>query len=238
MRFTVSYKLKQLDQSYRMKVYSLIKHAIRLENNQYYHKLFVQSENKMKNFSYSTYLHNFSLDGTMIHLDQITITISSPDMEFAIHCFNGLRKLKEYKVENEVWIQSNIQLINEHAISNRKVIFKTLSSILIEDKEGIPLSPNDPNYEVELNYFANLHVQKFANRDLYEKLAFTPLRMKKMVIKEKNRHLKNDSLLYFTTYRGSFILEGNPQDLQLLYQLGLGKRSTYYGLLDYQSEGV
>jgi CRISPR-associated endoribonuclease Cas6 len=238
MRFSVSYKLSQLDQSYRMRVYSLIKQAIRLENSQYYYQLFVQAENKMKNFSYSTYLHNFSLDGTTIHLDQITITISSPDMEFAVYCFNGLRKLKEYKVDSDVWIQSKLQLLNERTISNRKVVFQTISSVLIEDKEGNPLSPSDPNYESEINYYANLQIQQFANRNLYEKLKFTPIRMRKVVVKERNRHMKTNDYLYFTTYRGSFLLEGNPQDLQLLYQLGLGKRTTYFGLLDYQGEGV
>lgn len=238
MRFFVSYRLSKLDLSYRMKVYRLIKQAVRSVNSRYYDNLFIQSENKIKPFTYSMFLHNFSIDDTMISLEQITITISSPDMEFAVHCFNGLRKIKEYKVGNEVWIQSNIQLLNEQTISSRKVVFETMSPILVENKNGKPLSPTDPNYESELNYYANLQVQQYANRDLYEKIHFTPIQMKKIVIRERNRHMKTNAFLYFTTYHGSFILEGNTQDLQLLYQLGLGKRTTYFGLLDYQCEGV
>lgn len=238
MRFSVSYRLNKLDLSYRMKVYSLIKQAVRSANSRYYEKLFIQSENKIKPFSYSTFLHNFSLNDTMITLDQITITISSPDMEFAVHCFNGLRQLKRYQDGNEVWIQSNVQLLKEHTIINRKVVFKTISSILIENKEGKPLAPSDTSFESELNYYANLQVREFSGRDLYEKIVFTPIRMKKMVVRERNRHLNSNEFLYFTTYQGLFQLEGNPQDLQLLYQLGIGKRTTYFGLVEYQSEGV
>lgn len=238
MRFTVSYKLNKLELSYRMRVYSLIKEAVRVANKEYYHRLFAYSDNKPKPFSFSCYLHKFSIHDTIIHLEQITITISSPDMEFAVHAINGLRHLETYQVGEEVWVQSNFRLQNESTIINRKVIFQTLSPILIEDKNGKPLSPMDSNYETELNYFANLQVKQFAKRDLFEPLRFLPIKMRKVVIQEKNRHLKPGTLLYFTTYRGKFLLEGNPQDLQLLYQLGLGKRTAYFGLLEHGGEEV
>jgi CRISPR-associated endoribonuclease Cas6 len=238
VRFTVSYKLNKLDQSYRMAVYSLIKEAIRTVDHQYYEKIFIRSDYKIKPFTFSAYLHNFSLKDTTIYLNQITITISSSDMEFSVHAFNGIRRMKEFKVGQETWVQSHIQLLQECKITNRKVKFQTLSPILIEDKDGKPLSPRDSNFERELNYFANLQAQEIEGRDLYDHLTFTPIQMKKTVIKEKNRHLEKDSFLYFTAYRGMFMLEGNPQDLQLFYQIGLGKRSTYFGLLEYVGEGV
>ncbi|RSK53988.1 CRISPR-associated endoribonuclease Cas6 [Bacillus canaveralius] len=238
MRFKVSYRLSKLPMHYRMSVYSLIKQAIRLENSQYYDKLFTQSKNKIQSFSFSTFLHNFSFHDTMIHLDKITITISSPDMEFFVTILNGIPKIKEFKVNDEVWVQSQIQLLHEPNITSRKARFKTNSPILIEDKNGKPLSPRDSAYETELNYYANSQIQQFAKRNLYEPLKFTPIKMIKTVIKERNRHLNPESYLYFTTFRGTFILEGNLQDLQLLYQLGLGKRTAYFGLLDYEGEGV
>lgn len=238
MRFSVSYRLNKLDLTYRMKVYSLIKQSVRMANSSYYDKIFVQSENKIKPFSFSTFLHNFSLSDSMINLNQITITISSPDMEFAVHCFNGLRQIKRFQDGDECWIQSNVQLLNENIITKRKAVFKTLSSMLIEDKDGKPLSPTDAGYELELNYYANLQVKEFVKRDLYEKIKFTPIRMKKVVVRERNRHIRPNNILFFTTYQGLFCLEGNPQDLQLLYQLGVGKRTTYFGLLDYQGDEV
>lgn len=238
MRFSVGYKVNKLDLSYRMQIYSLIKEAIRCSSKEYYEKLFVQLDREMKEFTYSTYIKNLNIKGTEIYLDEITISISSPSMEFAVHCFNGIRNLKEYRVGKEVWKQSHIKLLNEHSISSRKVVFKTLSPILIEDRNGKPLGPNDENYEAELNYYANLKIQRFAGRSLFEPLVFTPINYSKMVIKEKNRHMESDSILYFTAYKCIFTLEGNPQDLQLIYQLGLGKRSVYFGMLNYIGEEV
>lgn len=141
-------------------------------------------------------------------------------------------------MNGEVWRQLNFQLLKEPVITSRKVVFRTCSPILIEDKNGRPLAPTDPLYEKELNYYANLQIHQFAGRDLYEPIHISPIHMKKMVIKERNRHLEKNSFLYFTTYRGLFMLEGSPQDLQLLYQLGIGKRTTYFGLVEYEYEKV
>lgn len=238
MRFVVRYKIDRLELTYRMRIYSLVKEAIRKENPSYYEKLFLHSRHTIKPFSTSVYLKNFKIQGDEIELDEIAITISSPSMEFAILVFNGLRKLKEFKAGENVWKQTDIQILHEKAIATRKAILRTLSPILVEDKDGKPLEPNEPGYERELNYFANLQIKEFANRELYEQLRFTPIRLRKQVIKEKNRHLESTSMLFYTTYSGSFMLEGHPEDLQLLYQLGLGKRTSYFGLVDYEGEGV
>lgn len=100
-------------------------------------------------------------------------------MEFAVHAFNGLRKLKEYSVNGELWRQLNFQLLKEPVITSRKVVFRTCSPILIEDKNGRPLAPTDPLYEKELNYYANLQIYQFAGRDLYEPIHISPIHMKK-----------------------------------------------------------
>ncbi|WP_071458941.1 CRISPR-associated endoribonuclease Cas6 [Bacillus massilinigeriensis] len=236
MRFSVTYNLEHLDLAYRMKIYSLIKEAVSLADKEYYEKTFGHQDNRMKNFTFSVYLHNCTLQDSVFSLDRMTINISSPDMEFFVHAFNGVRKIKEYKAGGATWVQSNLQLLSESSIKHRKVIFKTLSPLLIEDQNGKPLSPDNSDYESQLNYYADLQVKQFAKRGLQEPLRFTPLRLSKLVVKEGNRHLRNDDILYFTTYKGTFQLEGHPEDLQLLYQLGLGRRSTYFGMLDIVKE--
>lgn len=238
MRFSVGYNVKRIDVAYRMHVYSLIKEAISIADKDYYERIFVQSERKIKPFTYSAYLRNFTIEHFDILLDEIIISISSPDMEFAVHCFNGLQKLKEHRVGKDIWVQSHLRLLNEHSITSRKVVYQTLSPILIENREGKPLAPNNLDYEKELNYYANLQVLQFAGRNLYEPLHFQSIDLKKQVIRERNRHMNPDTFLYFTAYKGIFSLEGNPQDLQLLYQLGLGKRNAYFGMLDYLREEV
>lgn len=238
MRISVSYKVKKIDIAYRMKVYGLIKEAIKLSSKEYYEKLFIHLKNKMKPFTFATYLRNFEFKNDAIDLDEITIIISSPDLEFSVHVFNGIRQLKHYQIGNVDWIQSRLIIHKEKEIVDRKVIFRTLSPLLIEDKNGKPLSPKDSNFELEMNYYADMQISTFAGRNLYEPLTFTPIRFNKRVIKEKNRYLDDDRYLFFTCYHGIFCLEGNPRDLNLIYKLGIGKRSTYFGMLEFEGEGV
>lgn len=238
LRFSVTYKVECLPLQYRMKVYSLIKEAVKISDNDYYKELFIRSKNDIKPFSFSTFLLDFKIMENKINLKELSITISS-SMEFALHAFNGLKQLKTYEIEGIYLKQTNIRILKEAVITTNNVCFKTLSPILIEDSDGNPLAPNDDNYEKELNYFANLQVQRAAQRDLYQQLRFTPIRMSKQVIKESNRMFNEshkNSSLFFTTYKGVFKLEGHPEDLQILYQYGIGKRTAFFGLVEYEGE--
>lgn len=240
MRFCVTYQLDCLPLHYRMKVYSLLKEAVRKVDSAYYEEIFVKQKNEIKPFSFAVYLSHFTITDQQILLNNMTITISAT-MEFAIRAFNGLRLLKEYKVDGVLWKQTNIQLLKETEITSNSVYLKTMSPILVENKQGKPLAPTDENYEQELNYYANLLVKQMEKRELYKPIRFTPLNMRKTIIKESNqlfRKTYGDVSLYFTTYRGTFRLEGDPADLQLIYQLGLGKRTSFFGLTEYMGEEV
>lgn len=234
MRLEASYRIKMnlslLD--YRMQVLSLIKESIKISDEQYYEKLFVQSENQMQDFVFSVYFHQFSMQpDDRISLERMSITISSASIETFTHIFNGIRKIKEYRVGEGGWEQTNVQLLKEIEIRSSKVIFKTMSPILLEDKNHHPLTPSDRQYEQELNYYSNLQMQNIQGRNLYKPLRFTPIQMKKKVIKFRHRHLKEKEILYFTTFSGSFLLEGDPEDLSILFKAGIGKRSTYMGMI-------
>lgn len=238
MRFSVNYQVEILPIHYRMIVYSLIKEAIRMSDQNYYEKWFIQREREIKPFSFSTYLVDFKITDNIISLKEISITISA-DIEFAIHAINGLKQLKIYETGGVTWRQTNIRLLKEAVITSNRVLLQTLSPILVEDIHGKPLAPNDENYEKELNYFASLQVQQAAHRNLFKPIRFTPIHMTKQVIKESNRVFKEthkDNSLFFTTYKGLFKVEGHPEDLQILYQYGFGKRTTYFGLTEFKGE--
>jgi len=240
LRFSVTYRMNSVPIDYRMKVYSLLKEAIRRVDETYYKKIFVKQQSEMKPFSFAVFLKDFSMTETKILLKELTITISST-MEFAVHAFNGLRTITSYEIVGETWTQTNLQLLKEANITSGIVYMKTLSPILVEDKQGKPLSPNDEKFEAELNYFANLKVKHVEGRELFKPIRFTPFNMKKTVVKESNqvfRKTNKNASLYFTTYRGSFKLEGHPNDLQILYQLGIGKRTSFFGLIEYVREEV
>jgi len=227
---------------YRLKGgYSLIKEAIRLSEPGYYDRLFSQERYEIKPFSFAVFFKNFELKNDQIFAKQLSITISSPSIEFSVNALNGIRKLKTHKVENSVWRQISVRLLKEAIISSNKVVLSTLSPILIENKQGKPLAPHDEQYEQELNYFANLLMQRVAGRPLMRPVQFTPIRMEKVVVKESNREFDSanpDQYLFFTTYKGMFRLEGHREDLQYLYQTGIGKRTVYFGLTELVREEV
>lgn len=240
MRFSVTYQVDSLPLHYRMKVYSLLKEAVRRADTAYYEEIFVRRKNEIKPFSFAVYLSHFTITDQQILLNNMTITISAT-MEFAIRAFNGLRMFTEYEIDGVLWKRTNIRILKEAEINSNRVLLKTMSPILVEDKQGKPLAPTDENFEQELNYYANLLVKQMAKRELYQPIRFTPLNMKKTVIKESNqlfRRTNGEASLYFTTYHGTFQLEGHSADLQLIYQLGLGKRTSFFGLTEYISEEV
>ncbi|MFD2670563.1 CRISPR-associated endoribonuclease Cas6 [Marinicrinis sediminis] len=238
MRFKVTYEAEWIPVHYRMKIYSLLKEAIKKADISFYQQLFEQQRQEIKPFSTAVYLRDFRIEGQRIYLKDFSITVSST-MEFAIHAFNGFREMEEYMIGGVKWKQSSIQLLREAEIASHSVILKTLSPILVEDQNGKPLSPTDEGYEKELNYFANLQIRQAAGRELYRPIRFTPINMQKMVVKESNRIYQEthpDQSLYYTAYKGLIKLEGHWEDLQILYQLGIGKRTAFFGLTDYIRE--
>ncbi len=236
MRISITYETDRIPLSYRMKIYSLIKEAVKHGNTAYYERIFEEGRREIKNLSFATFLKDFKIEDNEITLKEMTITVSSTT-EFIIFLFNGLQHqiLKEYKVEGAIWKQKRIQMLREAEITTSSAVFSTLSPILIEDQSGKPLLPTDEEYEKELNYYANLQVRQAEGRDLHQSLRFTPIQMRRQVIKESNRVFRKshgEQSLYYTAHKGTFRLEGHPEDLQILYRYGIGKSSQFFGLLD------
>lgn len=242
MRIEVQVKANEIPVDYRMGTLSVIKEAISQSDKVYYERLFVNNKSP-KPFAYAVYLKNFSYSGKVINLDGFNLTISSSNLEFMINLYNGLRRIKKYYYRNFLWQIEKISMLPEKTIHSSTVLFKTLSPILIESKEGKVVFPNDKIYEQEFNYYASLVIQACLGRTLKRPLSVKPLKMKKIVIKESNSNLrkgKNSSqVLYFTTFSGHLFVEGHQEDLMCLYQNGISKRrSLGLGMLEIEMEGV
>ncbi|NGP44617.1 CRISPR-associated endoribonuclease Cas6 [Bacillaceae bacterium SIJ1] len=241
MRFAVTYQTDVLPLSYRMTVLSLVKEALRTADQTYFEELYEERNHLMKPFSYSVFLHDFTFQGDQIQLSSLTITFSSSDMEFMLHLFNGLQQLKTFQPGNYPWVQKQMRMVKETSITSSSAIFRTLSPILIESKDGKPVSPEEPNYAKEFQYYAHLKIREVFQREPLRPIEITAGSMKKMVIKESNQWLRQKEpsakYLYFTAYQGRVRLQGHPDDLQLLYQTGVGKRSAQgFGLLELERE--
>lgn len=241
MRLSVTYEVARIPITYRFTVLSLIKEALQQSDRGYYESLYIENEGKMKPFATAVYLRDFTYVEDEIHLKSLTINITSADMSFMLHLFNGLQRLTTYTTYNETWTRLNIQMLPETEIQSEQVYFSTLSPILIENKEGQPLHPDQPEYITEFGYYAALRIQELTGREPYRPIVIEPLQMKRVVIKESNSTFRNQHTgkknLYFTAYRGHLKLSGHPDDLQFLYQSGVGKRASQsFGMLEYVRE--
>lgn len=242
VRLEIKFDANTMPVHYRMGILSVIKEALTKSDQSYYEKIFTP-RNNIKPFGYSVYLHDFSFQSDQIILNGFRIIISSSNHEFMFHFYNGLQQIEQFNYKGHHWIRRQIKIIQEELIQSERVLFKTLSPILIEGKDGKPVNPSDRNYEVEFNYYANLVVEKILGRRMRRQILVKPIHMKKNVIKESNQTFRNSAKsrehLFFTAYKGYLLLEGDPEDLTCLYQNAVSRRrSLGFGLLDVELEGV
>ncbi|ATA60325.1 crispr-associated protein cas6 [Geobacillus stearothermophilus] len=235
MRLTCSFKVERMPVSYRMMLVSMIKEALRVSDEQYYERLY--DSVSMKPFSFSTYLKNFRFADQEVYLEGITITVSSPDHEFLLHLYNGLQQKQVFLYKHYQLVKEKIRMLPEKTITDSTAVFRTLSPMLVEDKNQKPVSPDAPDYEEHVNYLADLILRQYRGNGLLSPLIVRPLRWRKVVVKETNHEFEathgGGDVLYFTAYQTLFSLTGHPTDLQLLYQLGLSKRRNQgFGLLE------
>lgn len=240
MRIICEYKSDGIPLANNMLFVSLIKEALKKVNKDYYEKLYYYGDNnnkKIKNFTFSTFLKDFNIEGDIIYIkDKLYFNISSPDYEFGINIYNGLLSMNKFIYKNFTLNRCKISLEKEKFINSEEVIFKTMSAMCIKNKENNFLSPEDLNYGEELNYVVNKSIESFRGYGLKKELQFKSINMKKVVVKESIRNFKNitnKDIFYVNAYKGIFKLTGDIEDLNLIYQLGIGfRRSQGFGMID------
>jgi len=228
--------MEKLPIAYRLGMLSIIKEMIYKGSKSYYQNLFVENEQSLKPFAHATFIQNISIKDEKIFGDRLFLTVSSPSYEFMMHLMNGSSRGDIYKYKNFLFELKGKRLLPGPPTFGNTVVFKTLSPLLIENKAKKPLQTKDPEFEEELNYYADLLAKELYDRQLFQPIKVINSHMKKVVIKE-SVHQEQSKNIFFTANEGLIQLEGNREDLKLIYECGLGlRRSLGFGLLDV--EGV
>lgn len=237
MRIKIHIQTNKIPLAYRMGVVSLFKEAIKKSDKNYFDQLY--SERKMRPYCFAPYLVDAKIENNSIELKQMLITVSSPDTEFLLHLYNGLNKLAVFKYKDSDWHRKKVEMLREKDVTSSIVVMRTLSPLLIEDKTGKPLSPEDENFEDQFNYYANLTVKEMYGRNLVRNFRILNHSLDKTVIKEKNQYWGSNNYMYLTAYKGMITLEGAQEDIKCIYQAGVSRRrSQGFGLLDIERMGV
>ncbi|PEA54782.1 CRISPR-associated endoribonuclease Cas6 [Bacillus pseudomycoides] len=245
MRLLIVFKARKLPRHHHFLFASLVKSALATSNSQMqyemYHYTPNQANKEMRPFTGAIYLNDYTLeDGEFTIHQDVRLTISSSNTEFLLNVYNGFVQKKSYRYQSYELFLEHIKMLPEKLPKTNRVLFKTLSSIVIKDRDGKYLDLHDENYQTELNYAANECMKAVAKRFLYKPITLTPVVMNKKVVQLKHDSfaaLNAQSILYMNAYEGTFLLEGAPEDLDILAQAGLGfRRSIFFGCIEMINE--
>ncbi|SHK10416.1 CRISPR-associated endoribonuclease Cas6 [Hathewaya proteolytica DSM 3090] len=241
MRLRCEFKTEKIPMTYNMMVVSMIKEALKKSNPEYLDKIYSYKENSKnkhsKNMTFSVYMKGFEVrNDEFLIKDKVVVEITSPDYGFMVNLYNGIVSKKAFNYKNKYdIISTGIRMVPEKTITNDKVIMRTLSPIAVKSKDGKFLKMEEEAFRTELNYMCDLIIKNYRGSGLKQELIFEPVSMKKTVVKEEISgctNMKHD-YLYVNAYKGLFNLEGDKEDLNLLYQLGLGfRRNQGFGMVD------
>lgn len=195
-------------------------------------------------------------EDVFIPSSDVSFFISSCDQEFMVNLCNGLLSLKKFEFMEfidedggtkkvEYAEIKNVFLLNERTIENSEVMFKTMSYISIEDENDRPLeifkdgaidSQALESFNYHLNAIQDRRFKDLRGYGLKQPLVFVPKQISKKVVKHTLKGFRDQTdkpFMMLTTYHGTFILKGDPEDLQLTYQVGLGLRTGQgFGMLE------
>ncbi|HLR09416.1 MAG TPA: CRISPR-associated endoribonuclease Cas6 [Bacillota bacterium] len=237
MRVQLTFKMTSIPLQYRIGMLSVIKEMIKTGSPIYYEQLFIQNKKKMKNFSYATYITKLDIQNEHIQGEELHLTITSPSYEFVMHLLNGSKRESVYYIKGSKLILKRKRLLPKTAIEEDLITFKTLSPILLESKEGKPVLATDENFKTEFQYLAHLILKEVFMREPRRPIQVLQTMMERQVLKE-DLHQVQKNPLYLTANKGFIQLQGEPEDLQALYDAGVSmRRSLGLGLLE-MAKGV
>lgn len=177
---------------------------------------------------------NFEVEDMVFYFPEnknVSLLISSCDYEFIVNLYNGILQNQTFQLTNDVKIFFKKSFVlKEKKIQDNEVVFKTLSSISIETKEGksiLPFSDIDA-FNREFNIIHDKILKDIRGYGLKSPLYFENIKLKEQIVKhtfKKFREKTSKPYMYLNCFMGLFKLKGDPEDLQILYQKGIGLRT-------------
>ena len=241
MKLAIWFKSEKIPCTYNFLFVSLIKSALMTIDPEFVESLYYKNgkENQnIKDFAFAVYLNNFRRKKEEFFIDgDIRLTIGTSNYKFLLFLQNGFMTKKDYQYKEYFLKVMKIQLLHEGLPQEEYGLFQTLSPITIKGQDNKFLSPFDVEYEGSLQFICNEIMKEISGRQLYKPLRFTPVQMKKVVVKLKHdvfSNMNDEETFFVEAYKGIFKLEGAVEDLKLLTQTGIGyRRSQGFGLIQY-----
>lgn len=261
MRIKFIFNASKLPIIYRNRFMALIKESLSKVDISYKEKLYPDENNKtskiVKPFCFCVLMpdtkqakkekividENFEIEDTVFYFlenSYLSFIVSSSDYEFIVNLYNGLLEKKSFKFSDDINIVfKRAFMLNEKKIETENVTFKTLSPILIETKDEKPILPDPDNIESFNKEFNAIHdriLKDIRGYGLKKEIKLEVLKIKKQVVKHTLKAFREKTkkpYMSLTCFEGTFRLNGDSSDLQMLYQIGIGLRTGQgFGMVD------
>ncbi|MFQ5729761.1 MAG: CRISPR-associated endoribonuclease Cas6 [Waddliaceae bacterium] len=228
MRLSIEYKFKSpfIPKDYRSGFVSLIKEALdraRPDLKRSYYDTYT-----LKPFTFATYFPLMKGNaGEHFHVgERVKINFSTAYIELATYLYNGFLKVRSFPFFDNVLYFERAMLRRQEVIRSEKVVFKTASPVLVSNIGSSDwfLLPGESGFVEGLNFAVSEISKKFLGKE-NATCSFEPIQIKRKVIWHYHQHR--------SSFTGVFQLNGQPEVLQLIYDVGLGvRRSQGFGMLE------
>lgn len=237
MRLKADFKMSTdwLVKDYRSIFMALIKSVFMKYDPVLYTNLYGIEEQKRKvnkPFTFSVRFPQYKgTDGNKMLCGNIISLLFSSDEETLVTAFyNGLREKRKITIGENYPITfelDQIQLLPFRRINTNKVLFRTISPILVNDKGSNLdyLSPAKPEFSKAFKQIIAIQANNFQISCTEEMIEFEINTMKKLPLSHYNQTM--------TSWLGEFVLQAPANILQLVYDNGIGvRRSQGFGMLE------
>ena len=188
------------------------------------------SSTKFKLFSFSKIIGKYKIsEKNIIFSDNIFFEIRSADPYFIFLIYEGFKK-NGIRFKDKVLIPK-LEICNK-IITNNNIYIQTLSPIIAiknsEDGKKEFLSPMSNDFA---SYINNNFINKYTS--LYGNPPKSNIDLMVADITYKDKCVTNFKDIYLTAWNGTYFLNGEPEMLTFLYNVGLGsKNSQGFGLFN------
>lgn len=237
MRLKADFKMSTdwLVKDYRSIFMALIKSVFMKYDPVLYVNLYGTEEQKQKvnkPFTFSVRFPQYKgIEGNkMLCGNKLSLLFSSDEETLVTAFYNGLRAKQKITIgENYpiIFELEHIHLLPLKRINTNKVVFKTISPILVNDKGSNLdyLSPAKPEFTRAFKEIIAIQANNFQIPCTEEMIDFEINAMKKLPLSHYNQTM--------TSWLGEFVLEAPTNVLQLVYDTGIGvRRSQGFGMLE------
>lgn len=228
MRFKLYFKLENeiMPIDYRRSILSYIKLSLMEYGEEYLKKFYNERENIIKPYTFSVFFKNpkITQDEIIVENKEFEINFSVSAYEAAVILLNSFnhQKLKKFSINKNSWTLKSISLLPEKKISTNNITIKFLSPLCArgrEDNKDYYYSFKHKEFEniLKINIKEQIKITDFPEAIVHN-LKIVPVNAKKVIIKFYEKKMECST--------GTFVLNGDIELLNYLYQSGIGSRHS------------